>query len=357
MISWIDVMPYLSLAVLAGIMVIGNLGIFASSVAILFLAISVMVAVYHAEEIAHNIGEGLGTIVLALSVTVIEVGLILSLMSAGGEGASAVARDTVFSAVIILLNGIVGLCLLLGGLKYKEVGFQFRGANSLLLVIITLAVFCFVLPNYTTSIVGPFYNASQLYFISVICILLYLSLIVVQTRTHTYYFQSEAEEKPKTEQPAPKLPARKVLMNFGALFVGLVAVIGLAKFLAPMIENSLTFIGAPKTILGLLIATIVLLPEAITAVTAARDNRLQTSLNLALGSGVASIALTIPVVSMYSIWTKQPIMLGLDNKNVVFLVLTIVASSLTLGSGKATALQGIVHLIIMAAFFAVNFIP
>lgn len=332
-----------------------------------FLVVSVMVSVYHAEEIAHQIGEGLGTLLLALSVTVIEVGLIVSLMSsAGQEGASTVARDTVFSAVIIVCNGIVGICLLLGGLKYKEVGFQFRGANSFLVVLVCLSVFCFILPNYTTTVSGPYYSTSQLIMVSGISLLLYLSLVVMQTKTHKYYFESandvlqsiEAGDLlEQTEESVFKKINGKTLINFVSLVVGLVSVIGLAKLMAPLIEGGVDRIGLPKTVVGLLIATIVLLPEAITAILAARENRIQTSLNLALGSGAASIALTVPVVSIYSIANNQPLVLGLDAKGTVFLLLTFVVCGITLGHGRATALQGIVHLIIMAAYFAITMVP
>lgn len=291
-------------------------------------------------------------------MTVIEVGLILTLMSSGASETSSIARDTVFSAVMIVCNGIVGICLLLGGIKYKEVGFQFRGANSLLVILISLSVFCFILPNYTTSVQGPYYNTSQLIFVSLISVLLYISLILTQTKTHKYYFESEQEMSLNQSKPVQhRFFSRKVLIHLSALVVGLISVIVLSKLLAPMIENGVQKIGAPKAIVGLLIATIVLLPEAITAILAARQNRIQTSLNLALGSGAASIALTIPVVSAYSIWNQQPLMLGLDPKGTVFLVLTFIVGSLTLGNGRATALHGWVHLIIMMAYFAVTLVP
>lgn len=322
------------------------------------LAIAIMVSVYHAEEIAHDIGEGLGALVLALSVTVIEVGLILTLMSNGKGEASAIARDTVFSAVMIVCNGIVGICILLGGLKYKEVGFQFRGANSLMVVLISLSVFCFILPNYTTSVPGPYYNNSQLIFVSIISVLLYFALVLTQTKTHKYYFESEQEiPLDNTEHVQHSMFSKKVLINFAALIVGLVSVIVFSKLIAPMIENGVAKVGAPQAIVGLLIATIVLLPEAITAIYAARQNRLQTSLNLALGSGAASIALTIPVVSAYSIWNDQHLALGLDPKGMVFLILTFITGALTLGNGRATALQGFVHLMIMIAYFVITLVP
>lgn len=348
-------LPYISFLALAAIFLFGAVGWGATLVALLFLAVAIMASVYHAEAIAHRIGEGPGTIVLALSVTVIEVGLIVSLMSAGGEGASAVARDTVFSAVMIVCNGIVGICLLLGGWKYQEVGFQFRGAASLLVVLLCLSIFCFVLPNFTTSVPGPYYTTSQLVFVSAVSLLLYCALVLAQTKTHRDYFRVEEEGPiPPTEESAAPT---SLWVSLLALITGLASVIGLAKFLAPAIESGVSAIGAPRAVVGLVIATIVLLPEAITAVLAARQNRLQNSLNLALGSGAASIALTVPVVSVYSVMMGQPLLLGLDAKSTVLLLLTFLVGSLTLGNGKATALQGLVHLIILCAFFAVTLVP
>ena len=356
-INWMALLPYICFLSLIGIYAAGELTLTLSLMAILFLVIAIMASVYHAEEIAHDIGEGLGALVLALSVTVIEVGLIVSLMTAGGAGSSAIARDTVFAAIMIVSNGIVGICILLGGLKYGEIEFQFRGASSLLVVLISLSVFCFILPNYTTSVIGPYYNNSQLIFISVISILLYIALVLFQTKTHAYYFLSEKEAPTGKSDHKKVISTKKVLISFAALLFGLVSVIGLAKFIAPMIESGVANIGAPKAVVGLLIASIVLLPEAITAILAVRQNKLQTSLNLALGSGAASIALTIPVVSVYSIINHQPLMLGLDPKSMVFLFLTFIVGSLTLGNGKATALSGVIHLIIMFAYFAVTIIP
>jgi Ca2+:H+ antiporter len=356
-INWLLLTPYM-VFVSYFILSSSEQSFVVSLIECVLLAVAIMVSVYHAEEIAHDIGEGLGALVLALSVTVIEVGLILTLMSTGQGETSTIARDTVFSAVMIVCNGIVGICILLGGLKYKEVGFQFRGANSLLVVLISLSVFCFVLPNYTTSVLGPYYNTSQLIFVSIISVLLYFALVLTQTKTHKYYFESEQEIPLNgTEQIQHGLFSKKVLINFAALSVGLVSVIVFSKLIAPMIESGVERAGAPKAIVGLLIATIVLLPEAITAIYAARQNRIQTSLNLALGSGAASIALTIPVVSAYSIWNNQPLALGLDPKGMVFLILTFITGALTLGNGRATALQGFVHLIIMIAYFVVTLVP
>jgi Ca2+:H+ antiporter len=356
-INWLLLTPYL-VFISYFILSSSDQTFLVSLIECILLAVAIMISVYHAEEIAHDIGEGLGALVLALSVTVIEVGLILTLMSTGHGETSAIARDTVFAAVMIVCNGIVGICLLLGGLKYKEVGFQFRGANSLMVVLISLSVFCFILPNYTTSVHGPYYNTSQLIFVSIILILLYFALVMTQTKTHKYYFESEQEIPLNDAEPVKHgIMSRKVLINFAALIIGLISVITFSKLIAPMIESGVEKAGAPKAIVGLLIATIVLLPEAITAILAARQNRIQTCLNLALGSGAASIALTVPVVSAYSIWNNQPLALGLDPKGIVFLVLTFIVGSLTLGNGRATALQGFVHLIIMIAYFYVTLVP
>jgi Ca2+:H+ antiporter len=356
-INWLLITPYL-VFVSYFLLRSSEQNILISLIQCVLLAIAIMISVYHAEEIAHDIGEGLGALVLALSVTVIEVGLILTLMSTETGETSAIARDTVFSAVMIVCNGIVGICILLGGLKYKEVGFQFRGANSLLVVLISLSVFCFILPNYTTSVNGPYYSTSQLIFVSIISLLLYFALVLTQTKTHKYYFESEQEIPLNSEGLVQhSILSKKVLIHFAALAIGLVSVIVFSKLIAPMIETGVEKAGVPKAIIGLLIATIVLLPEAITAIMAARQNRIQTSLNLALGSGAASIALTIPVVSAYSIWNNQSLVLGLDPKGMVFLFLTFITGALTLGNGRATALQGFVHLIIMIAYFTVTLIP
>lgn len=260
---------------------------------------------------------------------------------------------------MIVCNGIVGLCLLLGGLKYKEIGFQFKGSSSLFVVLITLSTLCFILPNYTSSSLGPKFNVTQLVFVSVICILLYLSLIIFQTRTHKSYFTAidyDATEIPNESDQEP-FSIASTLIHTASLIIGLISVIGLAKLLAPSIESGINHLGYPKAVVGLIIATIVLLPEAFTAVTAAKKNRLQTSLNLALGSGAASVALTVPTVAAYSIIKNQPLTLGIDAKSTVFLLLTFLVTSLNLGAGKSTALQGAVHLIILASYFVMTMVP
>jgi Ca2+:H+ antiporter len=318
-----------------------------------------MTSVHHAEVIAHRIGEGLGTLVLALSVTIIEVGLIVSLMSDVGEGASVLARDTVFAAVMIITNGMVALCLILGGMKYKEQQFQVQGSNSLLVVLVTLCFLVFMLPNFTTTTAGPTYNTPQLVFTASACLLLYLVILFFQTTSHKAYFEPihDAAAHVSAELPSHDVSGKEAFLSFISLCVSLVAVIGLAKYMSPVIEKGIAYFDAPRATVGLIIAGIVLLPEALAAANASRANRLQTSLNLALGSAIASIALTIPAVIVYSIVQGRELKLGLEPKQLTFLLMTLIVGSLSLGTGKTNLLQGVVHGVILLAFIVFSFIP
>lgn len=328
-----------------------------SATAGVFLCIAVLSSVHHAEIIAHKIGEGLGTLVLALCVTIIEVGLIISMMDQAGPTGQAIARDTVFAAVMIITNGMVGLCLILGGLKYREQEFQVQGSRSLLVVLITLSMIVFILPNYTTTTAGPTYNPTQLIFTAVICIMLYLLFIFFQTNTHKAYFEPPVDQSLAIPIDDADISQTDAWLSFLSLSLSLIAVIGLAKLISPLIESGIYAIGAPKSAAGILIAGIVLLPETWAAINAARANRLQTSLNLALGSGIASIALTIPAVIIYGLMTQRELALGLDPKNAVFLVTTFLISALTLGAGRSTLLQGAVHAVILLTYLAMSMVP
>jgi len=251
---------------------------------------AVLSAVHHAEVVAHQVGEPYGTLVLALAITVIEVALIVSMMLAGGPQTTALARDTVFAAVMLILNGIVGLCLLAGGSKHREQTFGQLGVSASLTTLAAIAVLTLVLPNYTTSVVGPVYSASQLAFVAVVSLVLYGTFVLVQTVRHRDYFLPQTGEEAHAAPPGVKVAA----MSSGLLLLGLVAVVLLAKALAPTIEAAVDRAGAPKAVVGIIIAMVVLLPEGLAAFRAAQANRLQTSLNLALGSALASIGLTIP---------------------------------------------------------------
>jgi Ca2+:H+ antiporter len=318
---------------------------------------SVLAAVHHAEVIAHRVGEPFGTLVLAVAVTIIEVALIVSLMLSGGPSTTALARDTVFAAVMIILNGMVGICLLVGGKRYGEQRFGRLGVNASLATLAAIAVLTLVLPNYTTTVPGPFYSVSQLAFIAVVSIVLYGTFVLVQTVRHRDYFLPDDAAAQSEEVHATPPDTKVALASLGLLLMCLAAVVLLAKTLAPVIEAGVKNAGAPAALVGVIIAAVVLLPEGLAALRAARVNRLQTSLNLALGSALASIGLTIPAVAIVSIATGWTLTLGLDGKSSILLMLSLLVATLSLGTGRTTVLQGVVHLVIFAAYLFTTVVP
>lgn len=352
--DWLSVISFLVL--IAATM--GPLsGGFLVVVAVIFLGIGISSAVHSAEVIAARVGPGIGTLILALSVTVIEVALIISLMGNDTPDSPQIARDTVFAAFMIVTNGIIGICILLGGMKHKELGFQSVGTTALLGVLAVLATLTLVLPVFTTSTPGGTYSTGQLIFASLASLVLYGALVWSQTKTHKAYFESPEDLNTDSSADSP-IPSRKrALISFISLLFSLVAVVGLSKILSPTIESTISAIGAPKAVVGIIIAILVLAPETLAAMNSAKINQLQTSLNLALGSGAASIALTIPVVSAYSLMFDKPLTLGLDSKGIVFLLLTLIAGSFTFGSGRTTSLHGFIHLVIMASYLAISLMP
>jgi Ca2+:H+ antiporter len=317
------------------------------------LIATVFAAVYHAEVVAHRVGEPFGSLVLALAVTIIEVALIVSVMITSAKDTSGLARDTIFAAVMIVCNGIVGLCLLAGGVRHREQGFQLQGATAAMSVLIALTALSMVFPNVTTSTQGPTYSPSQLIFAAVVSLVLYCSFLFVQTIRHRNYFLPEGVEADHASPPSNRVAA----VSAGLLLVSLVAIVGLAKVLTPTVEKAIENAGAPEPVVGIVIAALVLLPEGLAAVRASRANRLQTSMNLALGSALASIGLTIPAVAMVSIFLHKPLTLGLGPKEVVLLFVTLILSQSTLGTGRTTVLQGMVHLVLFAAFLFLAVVP
>lgn len=320
---------------------------------IVFLAVmliaAVLAAVHHAEVVAHKVGEPFGTLLLALAVTVIEVALIVSLMLTGGPETAALARDTVFAAVMIILNGIIGICLLTGGVKYKEQVFTLPGVGAALVALTAILVLTLILPNYTVSTPGPQYSSVQLIFVATICLVLYGAFVMVQAVRHRDYFlppDADGDEEVHAEPPGLKV----AILSAFLLLLCLGIVVLLAKALAPDIENAVVNAGAPKSLVGVIIAAVVLLPEGLAAYRAARKNRLQTSLNLALGSALASIGLTIPAVAIVSIVTGMSITLGIDMKSTVLLLLSMFTIMLSLATGKTNVLQGIVLVVIFAVY-------
>jgi len=256
---------------------------------------------------------------------------------------------------MIVCNGIVGLCLLSGGVRHHEQGFQLQGASAALAVLAPLTILTLVLPNFTTSAPGPTFSTSQLIFAGVTSLALYCSFVFVQTVRHRDYFLTPQDGGDEVHAPPPS--ANVALISLGLLLLALVAIVGLAKALTPAVERVILWFGAPKAVVGIAIAILVLMPESLAALRAARANRLQTSLNLALGSALASIGLTIPAVACVSISLGQRLDLGLNMKDTVLLALTLFVGVITLGTGRTTVLQGMVHLVIFAAFLFLSIVP
>ena len=319
------------------------------------LIAAVFAAVYHAEVVAHRTGEPFGTLVLAVAVTVIEVALIVSVMLSAPAEKAGLARDTVFAAVMIVCNGIVGLCLLWGGVRHHEQGFQVHGASAALAVLAALTMLTLVLPNFSTTAPGPVFSTAQLVFAGAVSLVLYVSFVFVQTVRHRDYFLPADGQEGEVHAPIPSNTT--ALVSLMLLILALIAIVGLAKALTPAIEGAIARASAPKAVVGIIIAALVLLPESLAALRAARSNRLQTSMNLALGSALASIGLTIPAVAAVSIVLQQPLELGLGLKDELLLALTLLISVITLGTGRTTVLQGIVHLTIFAVFLFFAVVP
>ncbi|MFJ9343195.1 calcium:proton antiporter [Streptomyces sp. NPDC101733] len=340
----------------------------------LCLAGAVLAAVHHAEVVAHRVGEPFGSLVLAVAVTVIEVALIITLMADGGDKTASLARDTVFAAVMITCNGIVGISLLVGALRNRVAVFNAEGSGAALATVATLAVLSLVLPTFTTSKPGPEFSSAQLTFAACASLAIYGLFIAVQTVRHRDYFlpvdtrggatgtaavgaagtgRPAGTARPAGEEDdshADPPTSRAALVSLGLLMVALVAVVGDAKAVSPTIEKGVAEAGLPNAVVGVIIALLVLAPETLAAVRAARRDRVQTSLNLAYGSAIASIGLTIPAIALASIWLTGPLLLGLGAIHMVLLALTVVVSALTLAPGRATLLQGGVHIVLLAAY-------
>ena len=317
----------------------------------------VIAAVHHAETVAHRVGEPFGTLILAVAVTVIEVGLIISLMLANREAASTLTRDTVFAAGMIILNLLLGLCLIAAAKHQREARFTRTGATAALSTLATLMVLTLILPNFTTSVLGPIYSAPQLAFVAAFSLLLYLTFVFVQTVGNRDYFLPKGNLQAAPDAHATPPSDFQSWLSFAVLLVSLGAVVLMAKTLSPTLEAAVAQANAPRAVVGVAIAAIVLLPEGVAAVRAARANRLQTSLNLALGSALATIGLTIPVVTVASFALDLPLTLGLDGKGIVLLALTLFIGALSLARGRTTVLHGAVHIVIFGAYLLTTIVP
>ena len=352
---WSTIAPLLATALL------GLAALFPGNVLVLIvsglsLVGAVLAAVHHAELVAHKVGEPLGTLVLALAVTVIEASLILSMMLAGGSDKAVLARDTVYAAVMIICNGVIGLCILVGGIRHREQSFRIEGASPAYAALVALATLALVLPNFTTNAPGPVYTPIQLDFAGLESLVLWGVFVFVQTVRHRDYFLAP-EGRDGEEGHAPPPTALAAWTSLALLLVSLVGVVGLAKVLSPSIEGGVKRIGAPDTVVGIAIALVVLLPETVAAVRSAAANRLQTSMNLALGSALATIGLTIPAVVVASQLFHLPVVLGLPAKDMVLLFLTFLVGGMTLGSGRTSIMHGAVQLVVFATFLFLSVVP
>lgn len=314
---------------------------------------AIFAAVYHAEVIAHRTGEPYGTLVLTGAVTVIEVALIASVMMSGAESGLTLARDTVYSVVMIVSTGLAGLCILIGGLRYREQSFRVPGASAYLTVLMVLATLTLILPNYARHVSGPSYSPVQLAFVAIATLLLYAAFLYIQTVRHRDYFIAPANHHDWHFEPSTK----RLVVSSALLLLALVAVVLLAKKFAVVVELGRAATGAPPQATGLMVAILILLPEGIAAVQAARNDALQKSLNLALGSALATIGMTLPAVAIVTLYLGKPLELGLEPAGMVMLALTMLVSTLTFATGRTHVLHGLVHLVIFATFLLLSFQP
>jgi len=355
MAAWTWLIPALSFALLVTAFVVG-VGPWVAALCAAALMGTVVVAVHHAEVVAHRVGEPFGTLVLAVAVTIIEASLILSMLLAGGAEVFELPRDTIYAAVMIICNGVVGASIMAGGLAHREQSFRVEGSNAGLAALFAMAALSLVLPVFTTTTGAGTYSNSQLAFAAVTSAALWLVFVFIQTvRNRDYFLPADGASDADVHAAPPT--NREAWASFGLLFLSLVTVVGLAKALSPTIERVIVQTGAPKAVLGIVIAMLVLLPETWAAIRAARANRLQTSMNLAIGSALASIGLTIPVIAITAIALKLPLVMGLDAKDLVMLAVTFLVSSVTLGTGRTNMMQGAVHLVLFATFLFLAFVP
>jgi Ca2+:H+ antiporter len=328
-------------------------GLAFASVLLVILFGTVFAAVHHAEVIAHEIGEPFGTLLLTMAVTIIEVALIATIML-GDTAVPTLARDTVFAVVMIVCNGLVGICILVGGIKFREQEFQISGANLYLSVLIVLATITLILPNYTLTTPGPVYSTAQLGFVSAVTVVLYGVFLYTQTSRHQDYFVADRGQAGEVEAP---ISGKILALSVALLLISLLAVVLLSKKFSLVVDAGTELIGAPPAFAGILVALLILLPESVAAIAAARHNDLQKSINLALGSSLATIGLTIPAVAVAAYALDKQLVLGLSLQKMVLLVMTFVLSMLTFGTGRTNIMFGLVHLVVFAIYMFMVFVP
>jgi Ca2+:H+ antiporter len=322
------------------------------------ILVAAVAIVRHADVLAHRLGEPAGTLLLTLVITGLEVAMVAFVMSTGVEK-PALARDTMFAVVMLVLNGFLGLALLLGGLRHHEQHYNLQSANAFLVMILPLTVLGLVLPNFTHATPGPTLSTFQMIFLSVMSVGIYAVFLFVQNRRHRGFFMAPEEAiAAAVEAAAPELThhsARSMFYHVAMLgFYGLPLVL-LAKQMAAPLDAMVLKLGAPPALGGFIMALLVLTPESIAAIRAALANRLQRSVNILLGSVLASIGLTIPLVITVSLVTGRALVLGLDGVDTVMLVLTLLTSILTFSLPRTNMLLGSVHLLLFAAYLMLIF--
>jgi len=310
----------------------------------------------HADCLAIKLGEPYGTLILTLSAISIEVVMISTAMLHGANNPT-LGRDSIFAVIMIALNGLVGLCLLLGGMRYREQHYNLQGVNAYLNVIMSLAVLGLVLPNFTTSTSGPTFSFEQAIFLAVMSLSLYAIFLFIQTMRHRRYFVDSSDNAAGTNSVQHSLQTRSTPFHATMLLLYLVAVICLAERFAIPLDNSIEKFNMPQAFGGAIIAALVLSPEGFGAIDASLRNQLQRSINILLGSVLATIGLTIPAVVTIGLVTKRSVTFGVQGGNLPLLLLTLAVSVVTFSSRKTNILQGCVHLLLFAVFVLLIFVP
>ena len=312
------------------------------------LAGGVVSSVHHVEIVAAYVGRVWGAILLALSVTVIEVGIIIAIMSEAGSSASTLGRDTIFAAVMITVNGIIGFSVVAATLRSSTSSFNSEGSGAALGAIATIATLGLVLPTFTSGSAGPTFTEPQLIFVALVSLGIYALFLWVLTVRNKEHF--EDLERPPTQALHLPPTKRTFLWSVALLVISLGAIIGLAKVLSPSIESVVRDAGLPLSLVAVIIALVILLPEGVAAVRFSHRGDLQAGFNIGYGSALASIGLTIPALAIFSLVSDVDLTLGLGYKEIVLFILTLVVSTVTVASHRVTLFQGGLHIVIFAAF-------
>lgn len=315
------------------------------------------------EALAEKLGEPYGTLILTLSVIIIEVAMLASIMLQG-ENNPTLARDAMFATLMIVLNGMVGAALLVGALRYWEQDYNLAGARAFLVVLTALAVFALILPNHTEIPPDPVKAPSKAILFAAITLLFYAAFVVIQTMRHRAFFDEPGREEAPSRTRADVRPVRKkgketrsLAFHTIMLLLCLLPVVILAEYLGEIVNYGIEDMDLPDALGGVLIAVLVLTPEGLSALSAALSNRLQRSINICLGSALSTIGLTVPAVLAIGMLTGRDAVLGLTEQETVLLVLTLFVSGLTFGGGRTNVINGVVHLLLFFVYVVLIFSP